>query len=102
MQDGASVHKATSTMSWLSTKGVRMFNEGNWPPNSPDMNPIEHVWPIVGRKLVGKVFADRDKLWDALVVAFSEVTPLQIRKLYASMPKRLQALSAASGRHTRF
>ena len=79
-----------------------MFNGGVWPPNSPDMNPIEHVWPIVGRKLVGKVFANRDKLWDALVVAFAEVSSAQIRKLYASMPNRTQALIAARGRHTRY
>ncbi len=26
---------------------------------SPDMNPIEHVWPIVGRMLEGQVFSGR-------------------------------------------
>ncbi len=102
MQDGASVHKARTTTSWLRNKRVRMFNGSVWPSNSPDMNPIEHVWPIVGRKLVGKVFSDRDALWSALQTAFAEVTPEQIRKLYASMPNRIRALYMAKGGHTRY
>ena len=68
MQDGASVHKANSTTRWLADNHVRVFNNNIWPPNSPDMNPIEHIWPMVGRLLSGRVSSGRDDLWDALVV----------------------------------
>lgn len=102
MQDGASVHTARTTKRWLQNKGIRMFNGGEWPANSPDMNPIEHVWPLVSRQLVGEVFADRDALWAALKVAFANVTPVQIQRLYASMPRRLAALYLARGGHTRY
>jgi hypothetical protein len=101
-QDGAPVHKARSTTSWLKTEGVRMFNGGIWPASSPDMNLMEHIWPMVSHKLVGQVFPDRDTLWSALQVAFAEITPTQIGRLYASMPNRLQALYQARGGHTRY
>ena len=101
-QDGASVHKARTTMAFLKRKGIRQFNGGVWPPNSPDMNPVEHVWPIVGRALSGKVFPDREALWVALQDAFRRITPAAILKLYASMPRRIQALRKARGRHTRY
>ena len=79
-----------------------MFNGGIWPPNSPDMNPIEHVWPLVCQKLSGKVFQGRDDLWAALQQAFHSLTTSQIKHLYNSMPSRLQALAKAKGGHTRY
>jgi transposase len=66
------------------------------------MNPIEHLWPIVGRKLVGQTFSSRDALWQALVLAFGSITPAQVRRLYASMPSRLLALKQAKGGYTRY
>ena len=79
-----------------------MFNNGDWPANSPDMNPIEHVWPLVSRQLIGHVFSSRDALWSALQDAFSNVTAQQIQRLYESMPRRVAALFEARGGHTRY
>lgn len=69
---------------------------------SPDMNPIEHVWPIVGRMLEGRVFSGREALWSALKVAFDQIPVSAIKTLYASMPRRIAALSHAKGGHTRY
>ena len=44
-------------------------NNGNvlpWPAVSPDMNPIEHIWDYLGRKVRGKVHNLRD-LENALI-----------------------------------
>ena len=81
------MHTAASTRKWMADHGVRQFNGGIWPPNSPDMNPIEHVWPLVTRQLTGRIFTSRDDLWTELVLAFGRVTPAQIQSLYASMPR---------------
>ena len=96
------MHKAIWTTNWLRRKRVGMFNDGIWPANSPDMNPIEHVWPMVNRQLIGQVFPDRDSLWTALETAFRNVSPDAIKRLYASMPSRLDALAKARGWHTRY
>ena len=102
MHDGASVHRAKSTQKYIVSNRLRMFNGNKWPANSPDMNPIEHVWPLVGHLLVGNVFHDREDLWEALQWAFSKITPAQIKKLYESMPRRIAALRKARGGHTRY
>ena len=79
-----------------------MLGNGVWPAHSPDLNPIVHVWPIVGRMLVGRIFQNKDALWDALCDAFARVPPTDILNLYASMPNRLAAVRVAHGGNTRY
>ena len=40
MEDGAKVHKDKARLPKLE-KGIRGFD---WPPSSPDLNPIEKIW----------------------------------------------------------
>ena len=101
-QDGASVHTARTTAQWLAQHNIKRFNGGKWPAQSPDLHPIEHLWPIVGRKLIGRVFHNRNELWEALVAAFGSVTPTQVQRLYTSLPNRMRAVLEARGRHTRY
>lgn len=87
---------------FLQNKGVPLLNNGVWPANSPDLNPVEHVWPMVTRQLKGRVFNTREQLWSALKAAFKAIPPGSIRKLHASMPNRCKAVLAAKGGHTRY
>ena len=99
MQDGA---PSCSTIAWLSDNNVVRFNLGAWPAHSPDFNPVEHIWPIVGRMLQGRVFKGREEdLW-ALKVAFTAVSPAQIIRLSDSMPRRMAAAMRAKGAATRY
>ncbi|UYV74205.1 BRPF1 [Cordylochernes scorpioides] len=45
-QDNARPH--TARISQQALQDVQMFP---WPPYSPDLSPIEHVWDIIGRRL---------------------------------------------------
>ena len=74
-----------------------MLNKVFWPPMSPDLNPIEHLWPMVLRHLNGAVFSGREQLWASLQEAFASITPAQVGRLYASMPSRMAAVKAAKG-----
>ena len=69
---------------------------------SPDLNPIEHIWPLVTRNLQGAVFSGREQLWTALQEAFAAISPAEVQKLYASMPDRLAAVKANRGGPTRY
>ncbi|GFY26130.1 transposable element Tcb2 transposase [Trichonephila clavipes] len=51
MDDNSSPHRANLVEDSLFEEGiVRM----EWPACSPDMNPIEHVWDALGRRVAGR------------------------------------------------
>ena len=48
MQDNAPCHKARVVMDYLRENNIRTLD---WPPQSPDLNPIEHIWAIIKQNL---------------------------------------------------
>ncbi len=55
---------------------------------------------MIGRKLAGHIFRDREELWGALQVAVHDIPPEQVIGLYRSLPDRMDAVIQARGRHT--
>lgn len=101
VQDNATPHKARRTMRLLATEDVEVMD---WPPMSPDMNPIEHVWDHIGRQIrdMDNPPLTLDDLRTAVQRHWDGMPQDVIDNLVDSMPRRVQALAAAHGGHTRY
>ena len=75
-----------------------------WPPRSPDLNPIEHVWDEMKRRLRRQVLAPRNsqELRNVVVQEWENLPQGVIQNLIQSMPRRLQAVVTARGGNTRY
>ncbi|GFV65160.1 HTH_Tnp_Tc3_2 domain-containing protein [Trichonephila clavipes] len=74
----------------------------DWPAYSPDMNPIEHVWGMLGRRVAARHprLTCLPELRRALLDEWCNIPQDQIDNLILSMPRRCKACIASPGRHT--
>ena len=74
-----------------------------WPPNSPDLNPIENLWKLV-KDLLRHHNRPRNKqeMMQTIEAVWNEVSMEQLQTLIASMPKRIKAVIAAQGGSTKW
>ena len=75
-------------------------NDGEWPPNSPDLNPLDYsVWSILEEKACAKPNPNVESLKRALKKAWNEITLETLIKIVDNFPKRLKACMDAKGGH---
>jgi transposase len=92
-------HTAKSTKEWLDDHGINVLS---WPAQSPDLNPIEHVWNEVDRRLRNHPTkpTSKESLWELLQEIWEGIEPEFCQKLIMTMPKRLQDVRSAKGGYT--
>ena len=100
-QDNDPKHTSRLAKEWL---GDQQFAVMEWPSSSPDMNPIEHVWAMLDRRVHSRNRLPRnvEELWVALQEEWEALDIGFIRGLYESMPRRVRALDDAKGSYTKY
>ncbi|GBN50616.1 hypothetical protein AVEN_221035-1 [Araneus ventricosus] len=48
-QNNAPCHKAWIVLEWFE-EHTDEFHLMSWPPNSPDLNPMEHIWDVMEQR----------------------------------------------------
>ncbi|UYV72004.1 hypothetical protein LAZ67_9001533 [Cordylochernes scorpioides] len=92
-QDNARPH--TARISQQALQDVQMLP---WPPYSPDLSPIEHVWDIIGRRLHALPQPrSEDELWQMVEREWRAIPQDDIRTLIDSLPRRVAACIAVRG-----
>jgi hypothetical protein len=101
MQDGAPGHAAGDTKAELASRGIIVIE---WPPFSPDLNPIKRVWHIM-KNYIQDHFPENmtyDRLRAAVKEAWAMVGEHEFRSLINSMKDRCQAVIDADGLFTKY
>ena len=88
MQDNAPSHSAKFTKKFLKDSKINVMF---WPPNSPDLNPIENFWSVLKQKLYqnGKKYKSKNELWENITKITSKMDRRAIKNLTDSVKKRI-------------
>lgn len=100
-QDNARPHVARVVTAFFNQHNVPVLP---WPSCSPDLNPIEHLWDEMKRRLgaMPNPPRNRNQLQQALTNIWNAIPQAFIATLVRSMRRRLTACVAAQGGHTRY
>jgi transposase len=101
MQENARPHTTGIVRQYLNEVGIVTLP---WPARSPDMNPIEHVWDELGRRIRHRenIPETIPSLRIALQEEWEQLPQDVIANLIRSVPRRLETLIAARGGNTRY
>ncbi|GFW03429.1 transposable element Tcb2 transposase [Trichonephila clavipes] len=99
MDDNCRPHRANLVNDFLFEKGiVRMELSACF----SDMNPIEHVWNALERRVAGRQPPPQtlQELERALLEEWDRIPQIVINSFIDSMPQRCSTLLAVRGNHT--
>jgi transposase len=99
-QDNDSKHTSTTARKWFEESGIEVLE---WPSQSPDLNPIEHLWEHLKRQLnrYETEPAGMCELWERVQAEWDKIPVEVCMNLIESMPRRVSAVLKAKGGYTK-
>ena len=100
-QDSDPKHTSKKAKKWFEDNDIQVLD---WPAQSPDINPIEHLWEHLKRQLQKYDSPPKGvhELWGRVEKEWNEIPPEVCQRLVESMPRRVQAVIRAKGGHTKY
>ena len=94
-------HTAKKTMSWIKENDLVVLE---WPAQSPDLNPIEHLWDHLKRRLANyeRMPSGINELWERVQVEWGKIKKDDCIHLIDSMQSRIAAVIEAKGGYTKY
>ena len=94
-------HTAKTVKEWLRNQE---FSVMIWPAQSPDLNPIEHLWAHVKRQLnqYETPAKGMNELWERIQEVWNNIDAQTCSDLINSMPSRITAVLKAKGKWTKY
>jgi len=95
-QDNDPKHTSHTAQKWFKNNGVEVLD---WPAQSPDLNPIEHLWQHLKQRLATYETdpISMHELWERVEAEWNRIPPQICIDLITSMPRRVAAVLKAKG-----
>ena len=99
-QDGAPAHRARDTVSFLQQETPDFLPPTLWPPNSPDLNPVDYsVWSVLQERVYRSRIADTEELKTRLIDEWAQFDQSIVDAAISQWRRRLSACVQAHGAH---
>jgi transposase len=101
MQDNAPIHSAKETMAFIERHRLDFIE---WPPYSPDLNPIENIWHWMKSVLETEypVCQSAEEIEARFFEIWGKITPEMCQAYCGSYERRLLAVIEAKGGYTKY
>uniref|UniRef100_A0A8R1DZK8 DDE_3 domain-containing protein n=1 Tax=Caenorhabditis japonica TaxID=281687 RepID=A0A8R1DZK8_CAEJA len=99
IQDNDPKHTSGHVANWFRRRRVDLLE---WPSQSPDLNPIKHMWEELERRLNGVRASNANQKFAQLEAAWKSIPMTVGQTLLDSMPRRCQAVIDAKGYPTKY
>ena len=102
LQDGARAHTARISLEMLRDENrLQLLEPTNWPPNSPDLNPVDYsIWGTLERNVYrGRKITDLKTLKSAIVEEWAKIPQEAISRSIDVFRSRLRKVIKAEGGH---
>lgn len=98
MHDNDPKHTARICSQYLRDQSeANVLRIMTWPPQSPDLNPIELLWDELDRRVRSFGPSSKEQLWNVLQREWDNIPGDTLRKLIARMPRVARAVINAKG-----
>ena len=101
MHDGSKAHRNKKIDQYLEDCEVEFLD---WPPYSPDLNPIENIWAWIKYKLYSEygLLNSKDEIIEAVQAIWDQIDDDMIKRFCQHYEKRLHAVVASNGLQTKY
>ncbi|GFV99114.1 transposable element Tcb2 transposase [Trichonephila clavipes] len=98
MDGNARPHRTLAVEELLESENITRMD---WPAYSPDLNPIEHVWDALGRRIAARLHhPENTQQLKQMLIEESVLLPQEmLHQLVLSMRRRCEATIAVRGGH---
>jgi len=100
-QDNDPKHNCGKAKNWFENHQFKVLL---WPAQSPDLNPIEHLWDHLKRSLASyeTPAGGMIELWERVEKEWEAIDASVCQNLIESMPRRMAALVKAKGGYIKY
>ena len=94
-------HTCKKAKQWFQDHEYQVMD---WPAQSPDINPIEHLWHHLKRRLVEYEILPKGilELWDRVEEEWNKIPSEVHQNLIESMPRCVEAVMKAKRGYTKY
>lgn len=99
-QDGARAHTARDTIAFLEERVPDLLEPTMWPPNSPDLNPMDYcIWGVLQSMVYRQRIENRDQLRTALLECWNSLSQETVDSAIDQFRPRLRKIIDVEGKH---
>ncbi|CAF0800872.1 unnamed protein product [Adineta steineri] len=99
-QDGATPHTHHLTQAWCQEKFWKFWPKSRWPPNSPDLNPLDYsIWYELCSQMQWNKVHDKKTLISQIRLGVKKIRIEVVRRSIDSFTKRIYRLLQTRGHY---